>query len=677
MFQRKPGLLAPAVLVALLCGCGQTILNPDGAALDLGPGPGARPGPPQPGPAGPAGDPDGWGPPGRVSTVTSPEAGRRPISMAECICLALENGRTGEFYDRTDSDRRTSVTGLQQQGPAAAASDSVRVFAYDPAIAGTLVEQALSRFDVLWRTGIDATRSGMPSGFDAGSVPLVGFLNGEQATADFHSELLKPLPTGGVAGITFRTEYARDFLSPLSVIQNPAYLPGVELSFEQPLLQGGGVFINELREALPPSLLHPLPSGAVPPEGAGRPGILLSRIAHEQTRLDFERRVHQLLFVVEEAYWDLYCAYWDLYSRENGMRQAHVVWEVFKRRFDAGGIPVEDLAQIEEQYHFFRAQRLEALGRGSGGRPGVLEAERRLRYVVGLPPEDGTRLIPTDAPVQVPVEPSWEQAVEAARQRRPELLQIKQEIKAAILALARATDFLLPDLRFVSRYGVNGLGGTLGGGFRNLAEDPFGNWELGLQMQVPLGYRAGFAEVARAKLVLAQRFAFLRDEEVKAVLSLQRSYRDVVQFREEVGARRSQREAAALQVKARYEKFKNGEKNIDLLLRAQRGWADSLRDEQVAVCRYNVALADLERQKGTIMQYHNVALVEGPLPAGAAPHASERLRLHHADVLPAAPAASGPPPDAGEKLADLLRPQHLDIVGYVDPSRQPPPPVAD
>src|SRR4051794_14163924 len=50
--------------------------------------------------------------PPSVSTVTSPDAPRRAISLAECICLALENGRTGEFYDRIGSDRRTSVTGL-------------------------------------------------------------------------------------------------------------------------------------------------------------------------------------------------------------------------------------------------------------------------------------------------------------------------------------------------------------------------------------------------------------------------------------------------------------------------------------------------------------------------------------------------------------------------------------
>ena len=47
---------------------------------------------------------------------------------------------------------------------------------------------------------------------------------------------------------------------------------------------------------------------------------MLARIAQDEARLEFERRIQDLLFVVAEAYWDLYYAYWDLYSRESGMR---------------------------------------------------------------------------------------------------------------------------------------------------------------------------------------------------------------------------------------------------------------------------------------------------------------------------------------------------------------------
>jgi outer membrane protein TolC len=456
----------------------------------------------------------------------------------------------------------------------------------------------------------------------------------EVNTAEFRTELLKPLPTGGLAGITFRTDY---FAVPPNVtvglpfnqppftfatpfVFTPAYRPAVDLTFEQPLLRGAGVWINQIRDTLPSSVRYPgLPTGQAP-------GILLARITENEVKLEFERRIHELLFRVEEAYWDLYSAYWELYSRDAGLKQAQAAWQVAKGRYDLGGLALEDLAEIEDQYQNFRAQRLQALGQGVPGRLGVLEAERRLRYLVGLPAEDGTRLIPSDDPVDTPYLPNWDADLAEARERRPELLQVQQEIRAAELRIRKAKDLLLPDLRFLAKYNANGLGHTLGEGLDVLGQDRFNDWELGLLMQVPIGFRDASAQTARARLQLAQHYAFLRDQEAKVILSLQRGYREVVQYAEEFRIRRSRREAAATQLKARTEKYRSGRETIDFLLTAQRNWTDALRDEYAALCKYNIGLADYVRQKGTILEHHNVTLMEGPLPAYAQTRASEHIR---------------------------------------------------
>src|SRR4051812_26175626 len=116
-------------LLLLGLGCAQHVLGPQGPlpaqappAADLAPS--AVPPPPE------------SAPPPPVSTVKQPQPPRGAVSLAECICLALENGRTGEFYDRVGSDRQTSAAG-SQQGPASAATDAVRVFAVEPAVAAT------------------------------------------------------------------------------------------------------------------------------------------------------------------------------------------------------------------------------------------------------------------------------------------------------------------------------------------------------------------------------------------------------------------------------------------------------------------------------------------------------------------------------------------------------------
>lgn len=562
------------------------------------------------------------------STVNHPDLPTRSISLAECRALALENGRTGAFFDGPGSAQRGSVTGLTDNRNPSSATDSIRVFAYDPIIAATNIEESLARFDTWAETSIFWNRIDQPNRF---LTPLSSFdqvTNRDRADdVDFSTGLYRRLPTGGFAGMRLRTAYESNLLSSSSSqVVNPAYRPVADLMFEQPLLQGAGVFVNQLRDFHPGSLRHPFPDNGKPP------GILLARIGHTQQQLEFERQLHELVYRVEEAYWQLYCAYWDFYSIDNGMKQAHSAWQIAKSRFDAKGISTEELAMFEEQYQFFRQQHLQALGRGQPGRPGVLEAERRLRYVVGLPADDGNRLTPLDAPEFLEYDVDLGQCVIDAQTYRPELRQVEEEIRAARLNVEKAKDRLMPDLRFVGRYGVNGLGDDLGESVHNLTNTPHHEWELGMRLQYALGARAGSAETMRANAQLTQRLIFLKDQREKLIFSLQRSYQELIQYQEQYKVRIRQREVAAIQLQGRFEKFKAGgdPKNpgssIDLLLRAQRNWADAVREEYIALSSHRLAITDFERQKGTILKYANVAIAEGPLPASAKPRASEYLR---------------------------------------------------
>src|SRR5262249_58673043 len=73
-----------------------------------------------------------------------------------------------------------------------------------------------------------------------------------------------------------------------------------------------------------------------------------------------------------------------------------------------------------------------------------------------------------------------------------------------------------------------------------------------------------------------------------------------------------------------------GEVTVTFLTDAQRAWAAALRDERASIFDYNIAIADFERQKGTILQYDNVTLAEGPVPrcvqAQASKHIQDRTR---------------------------------------------------
>jgi outer membrane protein TolC len=560
----------------------------------------------------------------QIRTVLDPDGKRREMALAECIALALENGRDGSFFD--SAGRRTTVQGIQGAFGGGRANlsnntDSIRVFAFDPAILGTEIEQSLSRFDARWQTSMTWSRTDEPRNVLFGLRGVDNFL---EERANFQTQLVKPLPTGGLAGITYRTSYNNSNVNDRFGRFNPEYIPVVEFNFEQPLLRGAGVGINQIRDQHPNGILTQI-NNQVPV-----PGILLTRIAYDQQQLEFERRVQELLFAVEEAYWDLYYAYFAFYSEETALRQAHATWQIAKTRLDVGRAPEQDVREVEQQYHQFRGRRLQALGQGLGA-PGVLEAERRLRYICGLPWEDGCRIVPSDVPTTAPFQPDYCLALREGLSRRPELNQIRMELQAAHLIVLREKDGLMPDLRFISQYNVNALGSRLDGSgdtnaLRNLTENEFNNWQLGLRMEMALGFREANAETQRAQLQLAQKVAYLQTQETNLAYNLMRTYREIFQRFEEIRIQRARREAAARQLELRYQEFQAGRGTIDVLLEAQRNWAQALNEEFNAVRGYNVALIEFERQKGTIMEHDNVAIVDGPLPACAQARASEHIR---------------------------------------------------
>jgi outer membrane protein TolC len=551
------------------------------------------------------------------ATTEAPERPVRYMSLAEALAIALERGTIGgPGLDGTTSDLLLSYGG----GVVVSPENKIRVLALDPAIIGTNIDAALSKFDTLWNTSLNWSNTDQGTGGNF----LTSFQNGERAT--LQSALLKPLPTGGVAGMTFTTNYT-DLATPAAGFLNPTYRPILQFQFEQPLLQGFGVEINQLRASHPGSILTPFNTLA------RVEGILITRIRFDQQRAEFERNLHQLLVNVEVAYWNLYGYYGVLYASEQALRQAYEAWSINRQRFQVGRVNIQDLSQTRGQYEMFRGQRLSSLNQ-------VLEGENQLRGLLGLPLDDGTRLVPSDAPSIAPFQPDWLTSVNESLALRPELILAREDLKFRQLDLINQKNLLLPDLRFTSTYDVNGVGSHLDGGsndvnnaFHSLASDKFNDWSVGLTMTVPLGFRNAHSAVRTAQLKLARSYLVLKDQEYKAQRYLGQQYRLLEVNNKLIEIFRSEREAYALQLRGRFMEFLAGRGTLDFLLEAQRDWASALSAEYTAIANYNSSLSRFEFAKGTIMTHDNVVIGEGPLPHSAQIRAVEHERERNAALI--------------------------------------------
>jgi hypothetical protein len=251
--------------------------------------------------------------------------------------------------------------------------------------------------------------------------------------------------------------------------------------------------------------------------------------------------------------------------------------------------------------------------------------------MLGMPIEDGTRLVPIDAPTIAPFTPDWESGLNEAMTLFPSLILARQDLKKQQLNLITQKNLLLPFVNFTATYDYNAIGSQLDGSipanaWKNLGKGNFNDWSVGIRGEIPIGYRDAHAAVRQARLQLSQSYLQLRDQELKVQRFLAQQYRNVFEFYQRIQAGRAEREAYAQLLNARFKQFLAGRGTLDFLLQAQQSWADALSREYQNIANYNKSLAAFEFAKGTLLQYDNVIIAEGGLPKCAQVRAVEHER---------------------------------------------------
>jgi outer membrane protein TolC len=591
---------------------------------------------------------------GQLTTVTDFVRPPRYMSLRECVAIALEQGNIGSQNPSNfgfKNEQLIQVNGQLLRG-GVGGTDAIRAFAIDPAVASAEVERSLSRFDTRWITTMQWQKVDQPV-----AAQFLSFQNSRDA-ATLSTTLAKGLPTGGVVGITASTDYSKFSQQAASqtTLVNPNYIPRVQVSLEQPLLQLFGVEINQIAGTGPFVNGSQVLPGIRPAGGVGTEGILITRLRVDQNRANFDLQVNYMLANVEAAYWNLFAAYYNLYAQEEGLRQAFEGYRFIRIRVELGSDEPQRLDQIEAQFHRFQSQVYQARGQ-------VLESERQLRGLMGLRSDDGVRIVPIDEPNLAPYVPDFHESANDAVALRPEVMLARQDLKFQQLNLMLQRNLRRPDLRGYATYDVAGLGTRLGGStsdiingqpfpgnaFGSLAQNRFNSWTMGLRLDMPIGFRDANALVRQAQLNLARSYVQLRDAELKSIEYLAAQYRRVVQTHAQIAPARAERESLQKFVWRIREKILIGAWNRDEflnLLTVQQQLATSISTESQAIAQYQIALAAFEFGKGTIQQYNNVSVGEGPLPPWvqkrAKDHIRERteaaLKLREAPLTPGGPA---------------------------------------
>jgi hypothetical protein len=350
--------------------------------------------------------------------------------------------------------------------------------------------------------------------------------------------------------------------------------------------------------------------------------------------------VRDYLSNVENAYWELVFAYRDLEAKKKARDRSLESWQNAKQIAEAVEGGGEKVAQAAEQYYRFQEEVETALsgrlvegtrtfnGTTGGtfqGTGGVYVAERRLRLMIGAPINDNRLLRPATDVVPAQVVLNWDQVAGDALARRTELIRQRLRVRRRNLELTANRNFLLPRLDAVGRYRRRGFGDGLYDPTvpldRELSTDPllFGDsgtdeWQVGMELAVPIGFRQAHAGVRNAELALARERAVLGEMERQVIHDLSNAVAEQKRSFQLVQTGYNRRVAAERQFELLTAPEVEPLRQLDdfnLLLDAVRRLAEAETNYNRALVNYAVALKNVHVEAGDLMQYCNVHFADG------------------------------------------------------------------
>lgn len=455
-------------------------------------------------------------------------------------------------------------------------SPQVQAIGLDPHIRHTAIVEEEAEFD--WHGFVESTYDELND--PTGSLLTTGEVGRfHDSTWIARAGLRKQSSHGGKFEVRQKSGYQdnnSEFFVPTQ--QGTARL---ELNYTQPLLNGSGRAYNQSR-------------------------IVLAGIATGIANDQFVDAAQDHLLRVTEAYWELYRARAVHLQKRKLLASAESILKLLeaRRRVDA------------QQRQILRARAAVASRHSEIVRAemSIRNAESRLRLLVNAPElidMGHIELIPDEVPLSMHIPVSMNESLLTAIAHRPDVKRAIKGMRAASVQLGIAKKDILPKLDLVLSSYVFGLRGSsdLGRAYRQQFTEGGPGYSVGLFFEIPLGNRAAKARHERKQLQARKALlefqatveSGMTDVEL-VVREAETSYQEMLGKFQAMLA--SQTETAYLENRWRMlPGDRSATQLLEALLDAQERETDEEEEFVGAQVNYTLALANLKRAMGTLLQF--------------------------------------------------------------------------
>jgi outer membrane protein len=452
---------------------------------------------------------------------------------------------------------------------------SIRVESFTPAISQTQLVQAEAAFDsIFFLDGSSARTDKKGTSIDFEQPQVDG--------RSYSGGIRKLLPTG----MTVETSLGQTFSKAKvdekqNTTYNPAYDTTFTVQFNQPLLRGFGLDFNR-------SLIN------------------IRRLDVKIGKEQFIIAVRDRLFEVERAYWRLSQARRLVLILAETTGQNATTYENTKARIIRDASPVEVNNALsrwrQAEVDFSRAVN------------SVRDAEDTLKNLMNDPEfllSQDLEIVTVEIPFVAPMTIDQFAEVRTAIDEREEIRQAKLTIEQSRINTARAKNQTMPRFDLSFRYEVQGLRGSADSSFDLMTANRYNSYAVSAIIEIPIGNRGPMASLREAELREQQSITQLRQVMDGVVSEVNFAIRALNINYENIPTQYNSVTAADLSLRAFQERVSEmNPANLATELSQIESVGSTRAQLSQLVIDYNIAIVGMERSKGTLLRYNNIALTD-------------------------------------------------------------------
>ena len=353
-----------------------------------------------------------------------------------------------------------------------------------------------------------------------------------------------------------------------------------------------------------------------------RTSIRVAMNSYDSSLESFRSQVQNVLFQTIQAYWNLRAQSETVIVRQNALDEAQQQYARNQIQVEIGTLAPIETVQAQTSAASAELSLIQALNALENAQDQLKEL---LNFDVIVDDPFAYDLVPTEEPEENIAPIDVEEAIRIALENDPSLAQQRLSLRSAELNLARARNQLLPNLSLNASFNMQGRAGTrllnaFGGGeietlstgigtaLGQIFSGDFNTWSVSATLTMPLHNYSAKASVATSQINQRQQMTTYAQRQQQLRYVVRQQVRNVENLVRQVATSALSRELSQRQLQAEQRKFEVGTSTNFNVLTFQNDFANARLSELQAIIQLQTGIAQLELNKGTLLQAYGVQL---------------------------------------------------------------------